>query len=73
MKKETFSPKTDELEDSIDEPDNYFGPGSNVPKYSPIRRKAKFRAKNFKTKEKHKYRKRNLRNKIKDDFGFWEE
>jgi len=68
VKKETFSPNTDDLEDSLDESDDYFGPGANVPKHSPIRRKAKFRAKNFKTKEKHKDRKRNLRHKIRYDF-----
>jgi hypothetical protein len=73
MGKETYSWNTAELEDSFDESEDYSNPGLSAPKYSPMRRKEKFRTKDFKTEKKHEDRKRNFRNKIKDDFGFWEE
>ena len=68
MGKETYSWNTAELEDSSDESDDYSSPGLTAPKYSPMRRKEKFRTKDFKAEKKHKGRKRNLRNKIKYDF-----
>ena len=68
MEKETYSRNTAESEDSFDESDDYSGPGLNAPKHSPIRRKEKFRTKDFKAERKHKERKRNSRNKIKYDF-----
>jgi hypothetical protein len=68
MKKETYSLNRDELEDSFDEPDHYSDPGLNEPKRSPMRRKEKFRTKDFKSEKKHKDRKRNYHNKY--DFEF---
>ena len=70
MKKEMYSHNKDELEDSYDESDEYSGPGLNEPKRSPMRRKEKFRAKDFQTEKKHKDRKRNQHNKLKYDFEF---
>jgi hypothetical protein len=68
MGKKTYSWNTAKLEDSFDESGDYSGLGLNAPKYSPMRRKEKFRTKDFITGKKHKDRKRNLRNKIKYDF-----
>jgi hypothetical protein len=68
MEKETYSRNRDVPEDSFDKSGDYSGLGLNAPKYSPMRRKEKFRTKDFKTEKKHKDRKRNLRNKIKYDF-----
>jgi hypothetical protein len=67
MGKETYSwnPK---LEDVFDESEDYNNAGLNAPKYSPMRRKAKFRTRDFRVEKKNKDRKRNLRNKIKYDF-----
>lgn len=70
MKKETYSRNRDELEDSTDESDDYSSPSLYAPKYSPMRRKEKFRTRDFKTEKKHKGRKRNLHNKIRYDFEF---
>lgn len=63
MKKEAYFRNTDELDDSLDESDGYSGPGINTPKRSPMRRKAKFRTKEFNTEKKHHDRKRNYRSK----------
>ena len=68
MGKETHSWNTAKLEDLFDESGDYGGLGLNAPKYSPMRRKEKFRTKDFKTEKKNKARKRNLRTKIKYDF-----
>ena len=70
MEKETYSRNRVELEDSTDESDDYSSPGLNEPRQSPMRRKEKFRTKDFTTEKKHQDRKRNLRNKIKYDFQF---
>ncbi|MGD8740668.1 MAG: hypothetical protein PVG34_10180 [Desulfobacterales bacterium] len=70
MKKEMYSHNKDELEDSYDESDEYSGSGLNEPKRSPMRRKEKFRAKDFQAEKKHKDRKRNQHNKLKYDFEF---
>ena len=68
MEKETYSRNKAESEDSFDEADDYNNPGLNAPKHSPMRRKEKFREKEFRAEKKHKERKRNSRNKIKYDF-----
>ena len=73
MKKETHFRNKDELEDSYDESDDYSDPGLSEPKRSPMRRKEKFRTKDFQAEKKHKERKRGNRNKIQYDFGLWEE
>ena len=73
MKKETLSRNRDELDGSYDESDDYSGPGLSEPKQSPMRRKEKFRTKDFQEKKKHKDRKRSYRNKIQYDFAIWEE
>jgi hypothetical protein len=70
MGKETYTWNTAGLEDAFDDSEEYSSPGLNAPKYSPMRRKEKFRTKDFKTEKKPKDRKRNLRNKIKYDFEF---
>ena len=71
MIKEIYYRNTDKSDDSLDESDERSGSGLNEPKQSPMRRKEKFRIKDFKTVKKPKNRKRNLSNKI--DFEFWEE
>lgn len=73
MKKETPSRNGGELEDSYDESDDYNGPDLSEPKRSPMRRKEKFKTKDFQTEKKHKERKRGSRNKIQYDFELWEE
>ncbi|MDH3884139.1 MAG: hypothetical protein OET63_07995 [Desulfobacterales bacterium] len=68
MGKKTYSWNAAKLEDLFDESGDYSGLCLNAPKYSPMRRKEKFRTQDFKTEKKHKDRKRDLRNKIKYDF-----
>ena len=68
MKKEMYSRNRDELEDSDDESDDYSGSGLNEPKRSPMRRKEKFKTKDFQAEKKQKDRKRNYHNKY--DFEF---
>jgi hypothetical protein len=70
VKKETHPPNTDELQDSADDSDDDSDPALYEPKQSPMRRKEKFRTKDFKSEKKHKNRKRNHRSKIKYDFEF---
>jgi hypothetical protein len=70
VKKETYLRDRDEIDDSYDESDDYSGPGISEPKRSPMRRKEKFRTKDFQAEKKHKDRKRNYRSKIKYDFEF---
>ena len=70
MQKDPYPWNTDELQDSFDESEDYSSPGLNEPKRSPMRRKEKFRTKDFEMEKKHKDHKRNLRNKIKYDFEF---
>ena len=73
MKKETYSRNRGKLEDSYDESDDYSGLGLSEPKRSPMRRKEKFKTKDFQSEKKHKERKRGYRNKIQYDFALWEE
>ena len=73
MKKETYSRNRDEFDDSYDGSDDYSGPDLSEPKRSPMRRKEKFRTKDFQAEKKHKDRKRSYRNKIQYDFALWEE
>jgi hypothetical protein len=73
MKKETLYRNRGKLEDSYDESDDYSSSGLNEPKRSPMRRKEKFRSKDFQAEKKHKERKRGYRNKIQYDFALWEE
>ena len=70
MKKETYFRNRDELDESYDEPDDYSGSGLNEPKRSPMRRKERFRTKDFQEEKKQKDRKRNYRNAVKYDFEF---
>jgi len=69
VKKETFRNR-DELDESNDESDDYSGSGVNEPKRSPMRRKERFRTKDFQAEKKQKDRKRNYRNTVKYDFEF---
>lgn len=71
MKKETYFRNKGKLEDSYDESDGYSGHGLSEPKRSPIRRKEKFRTKDFQAERKRKDRKRGYRNKIQYDFALW--
>jgi hypothetical protein len=73
MKRQIYSHNTQPLEDSIDESDDYTDSDLNAPKQSPMRRKEKFRIRNFQAERKHKERKRGYRNKIQYDYGFWED
>ena len=68
MRKEIYSWNAAERQDSFDESEDYSGPDLNAPRYSPMRRKAKFRTKGFNPGKKQKDRKRNSRHKIKYDF-----
>jgi hypothetical protein len=70
VKKETYSGNKAEIEDSTDESDADSDPGLDEPKHSPIRRKEKFRTKDFSEGKIHKDRKRNGRHKMKQDFEF---
>jgi hypothetical protein len=70
MGREIYTWNKAELEDSLDDSEDYGSPGLNAPKRSPMHRKEKFRTRDFITKKKHKDRKRNSRNKIKYDFEF---
>ena len=72
MKKETYLRDRDEIDDSYDESDDYSGPGISEPKRSPMRRKEKFRTKDFQAEKKHKDRKRGFRDKLQYDFALWE-
>ena len=61
-------------EDSSDQfSDGYTDPDLDAPKRSPMRRREKFRTKDFQAGKKHKERKRGYRNKIQYDFALWEE
>ncbi len=73
MKKETYPRNTDDWDVSLEAPDDFDGPVLNAPKRSPMRRKEKFRTKDFRSDKEQKDRKRNYRNKIKFDSRFWEE
>ena len=72
MKKETYSPNNAEFENSTDElvDDSDTDNGFYEPKHSPMRRKEKFRTKDFKEEKKHKDRKRNGRHKLKHGFEY---
>ena len=70
MKKETHPPNTDELQNSADDSDDDSDPTLYEPKQSPIRRKEKFRTKDFEPEKKHKNHRRNQRGKTKYDFEF---
>ena len=70
MKKETYFRLRDEFDDSYDESEDYSLPGLSEPKRSPMRRKEKFRTKDFQVEKKHKERKRGYRNKLNYDFEF---
>ena len=73
MEKETLSRNRGRLEDSYDESGEYSASDLSEPKRSPMRRKEKFRSKDFQAEKKHKERKRGYRNKIQYDFALWEE
>lgn len=73
MKRQIYSLNSYPLKDSSDESDGYADRDLNAPKQSPMRRREKFRTKDFQAKRKHKERKRGYRNKIQYDFALWEE
>ena len=73
MKKEGQGRNTDEFDDAFEEIDAFSGQVLNAPKRSPMRRKEKFRNKDFRTEKERKDRKKNRRNKLKYDSEFWEE
>jgi hypothetical protein len=73
MKRQIYSHNSYPSEDSSDESDSYTDPDLNAPKQSPMRRREKFRTKDFQAEKKHKERKRGYRNKIQYDFALWEE
>ena len=70
MKKEMYFRDRNELDDSYDESDDYSGLGLSEPKRSPMRRKERFRTKDFQMEKEQKDRKRNYHNKLKYDFEF---
>jgi hypothetical protein len=69
VKKEKYSGNKAEFENSTDESDDDSDPGLTEPKHSPMRRKEKFRTKDFKAEKKHKDRRQNLRSS-KYDFEY---
>ena len=69
MKKETHYQNKVELEDLPDESDDDGDPGLYEPKHSPMRRKEKFRSKDFEEIKKNKDRRRHLRSG-KHDFEY---
>jgi len=69
VKKEKYSGNKAEFEDSTDESDDDSDPGLYEPKHSPMRRKEKFRTKDFAEEKKLKGRRRNLRSS-KYDFEY---
>jgi hypothetical protein len=73
MKKETLSRNRGKLENSYDKSDGYSDLDLSEPKRSPMRRKEKFKTKDFQAEKKHKERKRGYRNKIQYDLALWEE
>lgn len=68
MKRQTDMNHAHPLDDLPDESDRYADSGLNAPKRSPMRRKERFRTKDYKTQGKHKNRKRNDRSSIRYDF-----
>jgi hypothetical protein len=70
VKKETYSRNKAEFEDSTDELVDDSDTGLYEPKHSPMRRKEKFRSKDFREEKKHKDRKRDARHKMKHDFEY---
>jgi hypothetical protein len=68
VKKESSFRNTNEEQDSFNESDEFGTPGLNAPKQSPMRRKEKFRTKDFETEKARKKPKRNYRGSIKHDF-----
>jgi hypothetical protein len=70
VKKEKYFRNRNEFDDSYDESDDYSSLGLSEPRQSPMRRKEKFKTKDFQAEKKHKGRKRNYRNAIKYDFEF---
>ena len=71
MKKETYSRNKAEFENSTDElvDDSDTDNGFYEPKHSPMRRKEKFRSKDFEEIKKNKDRRRHLRSG-KHDFEY---
>ena len=65
MKKETYSRNNAEFEDSTDEWVDDSDTGLYEPKHSPMRRKEKFRSKDFREEKKHNDRKRDTRHNKK--------
>ena len=67
MKKETYSRNKAEFEDSTDElvDDSDTDNGFYEPKHSPMRRKEKFRSKDFREEKKYKDQKRDARHNKK--------
>ena len=68
VKRQTVLLDSDLPEDSPDEFDDYADPGLNAPKRGPIRRKERFRTRDYDPEGKHKGRKRNDRSSIRYDF-----
>ena len=68
MKKEMYFRNRNEFDDSYDESDDYSSLGLSEPRQSPMRRKEKFKTKDFQAEKKHKGRKRNYHHKY--DFEF---
>ena len=52
MNKEAYSRDRGKLEDSQDESDDYSGLGLSEPKRSPMRRREKFKTKDFQAEKK---------------------
>lgn len=68
MKKQTHLREAYLQEDLSDESEDYDDPDLCAPKRGPMRRKEKFRRKDFKTEGKNKEHKRNDRSSIRYDF-----
>ena len=68
MKRQPYFLDTYPLNAVSDESDDYTDPGLDAPKRSPMRRKGRFRAKDYTAERKHKERSRKYRSSIRYDF-----
>ena len=72
MKRELYSPDEVDFEDPKDEYEDYGGFVLNVPKRSSIRRKERFREREFVSEFHSRTRRKHNRQSIRTDNRFWE-
>ena len=72
MKSQLYSPDRVDCDDQTDEYDEYDGFGLNVSKRSSIRRKERFRPREFVPEFNSRSRRKHSRQSIRTDNRFWE-